>query len=96
MWSPDSHGLICRGTRVAGTPAIAAPGASYAVDFSRLMKNAELLPPVAADSSAGKIDEHREDESQKLRRRTVHGSGAAPAANITATATLRPLVAGLC
>jgi hypothetical protein len=69
---------ICRGGTVAGTPAIAAPGASYAVDFPRLMKNPELLPPAAADSSAGKIDEHREDESQRLRRQAVHGNGAAP------------------
>jgi hypothetical protein len=29
---------------VAGTRAIAAPGASYAVDFSQRVKNAELLP----------------------------------------------------
>jgi hypothetical protein len=62
MQSPRSPGLICRGTRVASTPAIAAPGASYAVAFPWLVKNAELLPPAAADSPTGKIDEHREDE----------------------------------
>src|SRR5207244_813821 len=62
MRSPASHGLICRGILVAGTPAIAAPGASYAVDFPRLLENDELLPPAATDSPAGKIDEHREEE----------------------------------
>ena len=62
MRSPASHGLICRGIVVAGTPAIAAPGASYAVDFPRLLENDELLPPAATDSPAGKIDEHREEE----------------------------------
>jgi hypothetical protein len=65
-------------SKAAGTPMIAAPGTSYAIDFSRLMKNAELLLPTAADRTAGKIDEHREDESQRLRRQPVHGSGAAP------------------
>ena len=70
--------LVSGGSKVAGTHAIAAPGASYAVDFSQLMKNAELLPPAAAGCTAGKIDEHREDESHRLRRQPVHGSGAAP------------------
>jgi hypothetical protein len=42
------------------------------------LEKAELLPPVAADSPTGKIDEHRKDESSELRRKTVHGSGAAP------------------
>ena len=78
MRPPTSHGLIGRGIVVAGTPAIAAPGASYAVDFSRRLKNAELLPPAATDSPTGKIDEHREEESSELRRQAVHGSGAAP------------------
>ena len=78
MRSPTSHGLICRGMVVAGTPAIAAPGASYAVDLPRLLENDELLPPSVADSPTGKIDEHREDESSELRRQAVHGSGAAP------------------
>ena len=78
MRAPGSHGWICRGIAVAGTPVIAAPGASYAIDFSRLLKNDELLPPAAADSPTGKIDEHREDESSELRRQAVHGSGAAP------------------
>ena len=78
MRPPTSHGLIGRGIVVAGTPAIAAPGASYAVDFSRRLKNAELLPPAAADSPTGKIDENREEESSELRRQAVHGSGAAP------------------
>ena len=78
MWYPSSHGLICRGMRVAGTPAIAAPGACYAVDFSRLSKNEALLPPAAADCTTGKIDEHRKDESPELRRQAVHGTGAAP------------------
>jgi len=54
--------LIWGNSKVAGTLVIAAPGASYAVDFSRRLKNAELLPPAAADSATGKIDEHREDE----------------------------------
>ena len=36
------------------------------------------LPPAAAGCTAGKIDEHREDESHRLRRQPVHGSGAAP------------------
>ena len=80
MRSPTSHGLICRGMVVAGTPAIAAPGASYAVDLPRLLENDELLPPSVADSPTGKIDEHREDESSELRRQAVHGSGAAPLA----------------
>ncbi len=78
MWPPTSHGLIWRGIALAGTPAIAAPGASYAVDFSRRLKNDELLPPAVADSPTGKIDEHREEESSELRRQAVHGSGAAP------------------
>ena len=78
MWHPSSQGSTCRGIRVAGTPVIAAPGASYAVDFSQLMKNAELLPPAAADPAAGKIDEHRRDESSELRPQPVHGNGAAP------------------
>src|SRR5712671_3118715 len=59
----SSHESICRGIRVAGTPGIAAPGTSYAVDFSRLLEKAELLPPAAADSPTGKIDEYREEES---------------------------------
>jgi len=45
------------------------------------LKNAEILPPAAADSPTGKIDEHREEgeeESSELRRQAVHGSGAAP------------------
>src|SRR5205807_5863314 len=63
MRPPTSHGLIWRGIAVAGTPAIAAPGASYAVDFSRRLKNDELLPPAVADSPTGKIDEHREEGS---------------------------------
>jgi len=33
MRPPTSHGLIWRGIAAAGTPAIAALGASYAVDF---------------------------------------------------------------
>src|SRR5438105_1614770 len=78
MWPPTSHGLIWRGIALAGTPAIAAPGASYAVDFSRRLKNDELLPPAVADSPTGKIDEHREEESSELRRQAVHGSGATP------------------
>ena len=78
MRPSSSHESICRGIRVAGTPAIAAPGASYAINFSRLLEKAELLPPAVADSSAGKIDEHREDENPGLRRQTVHGSGTAP------------------
>ena len=78
MRPPTSHGLIWRGIALAGTPAIAAPGASYAVDFSRRLKNDELLPPAVADSPTGKIDEHREEESSELRRQAVHGSGAAP------------------
>jgi hypothetical protein len=82
MRPPASHGLIWRGIAAAGTPAIAALGASYAVDFSRRLKNDELLPPSAADSPTGKIDEHREDESSELRRQAVHGSGAAPSARI--------------
>ncbi len=45
MRTSSSHGPICRGIRVAGTPAIAAPAASYAVDFSRRLENDELLPP---------------------------------------------------
>jgi len=78
MWNSRSQRFNCRGVRAAGTPAIAAPGALYAVDFSQLMKNAELLPPAAADCAAGKIDEHREDESSELRRQPVHETGAAP------------------
>jgi hypothetical protein len=78
MWNSHSQRFNCRGVRAAGTPAIAAPGALYAVDFSQLMKNAELLPPAAADCAAGKIDEHREDESSELRRQPVHGTGAPP------------------
>ena len=69
---------IWRHSKVAGTCAIAAPGASYAVDFSQHLKNPELLTPAASDCATGKINEHREDESQKLRRQPVHGSGAAP------------------
>ena len=84
MWDPSSQGFICRGIRVAGTPAIAAPAASYAFDFSQLMKNAELLPSAAADRAAGKIDEHREDESSGLRRQPVHGIGATPGRMIRA------------
>jgi hypothetical protein len=57
MWPARSQRFNCMGVSVAGTPAIAAPRASYAVDFSQLMKNAELLPPAAADCAAGKIDE---------------------------------------
>jgi hypothetical protein len=34
MRPPVSHGLIRSGIRVAATPAIAAPGTSYAVVFS--------------------------------------------------------------
>ena len=78
MRPSSSHESICRDIRVAGNPVIAAPGASYAINFSRLLEKAELLPPAVADSPAGKIDEHREDESSALRRQTVHGSGAAP------------------
>jgi len=78
MRNPSSQRVICRSTRVAGTRAIAAPAASYAFDFSQLTKNPELLPPAAADCSAGKIDEHREDESSELRRQPVYGNGAAP------------------
>jgi hypothetical protein len=78
MRAAASHGLIWRAIAVAGTPVIAAPEASYAIDFSRLLKNDELLPPAAADSPTGKIDEHREDESSELRRQAVHGTGAAP------------------
>ena len=78
MCVQSSQRSICRGTRVAGTPAIAAPVTSYAFDFSQLMQNAELLPPAAADRAAGKIDEHREDESSELRRQPVHETGAAP------------------
>jgi len=74
----SSHESICRGIRIAGTPGIAAPGTSYAVDFPRLLEKAEFLPPEAADSPTGKIDEHREEESSELRRQAVHGSGAAP------------------
>jgi hypothetical protein len=52
---------LCRSiwgdSAVAGHPAIAVPGASYAIDFSHSMKNAELLPPVAAGCTAVKIDE---------------------------------------
>jgi len=77
MRPSSSHKSICRGIRVAGTPAIAAPGTSYAVDFSQLLEKAELLPP-AADCATGKIAEHREDESSELRRKAVHGRGAAP------------------
>jgi len=62
--------LVSGGSKVAGTHAIAAPGASYAVDFSQLMKNAELLPPAAAGCTAGKIDEHREDESHQTKTTT--------------------------
>jgi hypothetical protein len=78
MRFPASQGLNFRGTRVAGTPAIAAPGASNAIDFYRLLENDELLPPAAADSPTGKIDEHREDERSELRRQAVHETGAAP------------------
>ena len=78
MWLPGSHGAICRGITVGGIPAIAAPGASYAIDFSQQSQNEALLPPPAADSPTGKIDENREDESSKLRRQAVHGNGAAP------------------
>jgi len=78
MRAPAAHGPICRGIRVAGTPAIAAPGASYAVDLYWLFENDALLPRAAADSPTGKIDEHREDESPELRRQAVHGTGAAP------------------
>jgi hypothetical protein len=66
------------GSEVAGTPVIAAPEASYAAAFSQLMKNAELLPPSAADCTAGKIAEHREDESSELRRQPVHRNGSTP------------------
>jgi hypothetical protein len=69
---------ICGHSKVAAPLAIAAPVASYAVDFSQHLKSAELLPPAAADCATGKIDEHREDESQRLRQQPVHGSGAAP------------------
>ena len=55
---PSSQRPIRRAITVAGTHAITAPEASYAVDFSRLLENAELLPPAAADCTAGKIDEH--------------------------------------
>jgi hypothetical protein len=52
---------LCRSiwgdSEVAGHPAIAALGASCAIDFSHSMKNAELLPPVAAGCTAVKIDE---------------------------------------
>ena len=78
MRPPTSHGLIWRGIAVAGTPAIAAPGASYAVDLPRLLENDELLPPAVADSPTAKIDEHRADESSELRRQAVHRNGAAP------------------
>jgi len=78
MMAQTSNGSSCRGIRVAGAHAIAGPGASYAVDFPRLLENDQLLPPAAADSPTGKIDEHREEESSELRRQAVHGSGAAP------------------
>jgi hypothetical protein len=78
MRPPVAHGLLCRGIVVAGTTAIAAPAPFYAVDLSRRLKNNELLPPAAADSPTGKIDEHREDESLELRRQAVHETGAAP------------------
>ena len=38
----------------------------------------ELPPPAAADCTAVKIDEHREDENSELRRQPVHENGAAP------------------
>jgi hypothetical protein len=84
MWHPSSQGSTCRGIRVAGTPVIAAPGASYAVDFSQLMKNAELLPPAAADRAAGKIDEasrRRESETKTTNcpRKRVNSTPAAAA-----------------
>src|SRR5215471_11995543 len=57
MWHRSSQESLSRGTTVAGTPAIAAPGASYAIDFSWPLESAELLLPAAADRAAGKIDE---------------------------------------
>ena len=78
MYPSSSQRINCTGVTAAGIPVIAAPGASYAVDFSQLMKNAELLPPEAAGCTAAKIDEHREDESSELRRQPVHETGAAP------------------
>ena len=78
MGSNTLRSPISAHSEVAGPGTIAAPGASYAVDFSQRLKNAELLPSATADCSAAKIDEHREDESQRLRRQPVHGNGAAP------------------
>jgi hypothetical protein len=52
MRPPASQGLNFRGTRVAGTPAIAAPGASNAIDFYRLLENDELLPYMDAPNLA--------------------------------------------
>jgi len=70
--------LVFGGGKVAGTPAIAAPGTSYAIAFAQFMKNAELLPPSAADCAADMIDENEEDTSRRLRRQPVHRNGATP------------------
>ena len=72
--------LVFGGGKVAGTPAIAAPGTSYAIAFTQLMKNAELLPPSAADCAADMIDENEEDTSRRLRRQPVHRNGSTPVA----------------
>jgi hypothetical protein len=68
-------------TEVAGTLAIGAPGASYAVALSQHSKNPELLPPAAADCATGKIDQDREDEesdTKTINRPRKRGSSTSP------------------
>jgi hypothetical protein len=63
---------ISGGTEVAGTLSIAAPGALYAVDFSRQkQKNptSELLPPAAADrASRRRLTKGKEQETIIINR----------------------------
>jgi hypothetical protein len=78
-------------TAVAGTPSIAAPGALYAVAFSRRLENSspeELLPPAAADRlSARRLTRTKDDETIIINRsgrstypdeKSVQTSGATP------------------
>jgi hypothetical protein len=90
MTTKSSVMIFSGDAQVAGTPAIAAPRALYAVAFgSKPKKNPpELLPPSAADRACGirlkKIEDgqtgiiNRSDGSTYLDEKSVLTSGATP------------------